>query len=401
MNIMRNHQKTLILIIVVFFWFAQYVYIPYQTPYLNLVHVSSNLIGTIVGAYGISQLVLRLPVGIMADISSNHKFFILIGTLCAGLASLFRIFLSPGIGFFIGNILSGIASATWISFMVLYMGYFSKGKQAIATSNIILANNLGMLLGFVTSTFLYDIVGMRMVCVYSFIAGMIGYTLSFFLNPTIPANGQKLTILDLLTVGKDKNLLVFSFLALIQQGVQMSSTMSFTNQIIKGLGANNTMVGLSSIIYMLSAVLFAKAASTRFIEKIATKHWIYSIFCCLGFYCFQVSHTSSIGTISLLQIIPGMATGILFSLVTSEAMQTIDPHKRSTAMGFFQAIYAIGMTVFPIISGILYQRISIQATYSFLALSCLIAVILSALYFHSAARKTKLPKMPLRNVKSI
>lgn len=392
MDKMSGKQTSLILIIVVFYWFAQYVYIPYQTPYLNLIHVSSNFIGAIVGAYGISQLLLRLPVGIAADINGNHKFFIIFGTFCAGISSLLRIFLPTGIGFFIGNLLSGTASATWISFMVLYMSYYSKTHQAIATSKIILANNLGMLLAFVTSTFLYDIVGMRWICFFSFTAGMIGCALSFFIHQMKPTKPQELTIMNLLKVGKDKNLLVFSILALIQQGVQMSSTMSFTNQIIKDLGANNTIVGLSSIIYMSSAVLFAKSASTNLIEKISKKHWISIIFYCLGIYCFLVSHTSSIGFICILQIIPGIATGILFSLLTSEAMQTIDPRKRSTAMGLFQAIYAIGMTIFPIISGILNERISIKATYSFLATSCLIAVFVSSTYFNSAARKIKQPQ---------
>lgn len=103
MKKMSNTQKkqaSLILWIVVCFWFAQYVYIPYQTTYLILANISSNLVGAIIGAYGISQLMLRLPAGILADLSSNHKLFILFGSLFAGGASLSRILLPDGIGFF-------------------------------------------------------------------------------------------------------------------------------------------------------------------------------------------------------------------------------------------------------------------------------------------------------------
>jgi hypothetical protein len=42
--------------VVILFWFAQYVYIPYQTTFLSLQSVSQNLIGTVIGAYGLSQL---------------------------------------------------------------------------------------------------------------------------------------------------------------------------------------------------------------------------------------------------------------------------------------------------------------------------------------------------------
>lgn len=62
-----NYQKNLLLIIVALFWFAQYVYVPFQTPYLSTMQVSSSMIGIIIGIYGFSQMVLRMPIGIMAD----------------------------------------------------------------------------------------------------------------------------------------------------------------------------------------------------------------------------------------------------------------------------------------------------------------------------------------------
>lgn len=377
MNSLQHKQPTLILLIVVFFWFAQYVYVPYQTTHLLLSHISSNIVGTIIGAYGISQLALRLPVGVLADLSSNHKLFIVLGTFLAGIASLFRIILPEEIGFLLGNILSGAASATWISFMILFMSYYSQEEQVTATSKIVLANNLGMLVGFVVSTLLYDQVGMTMICLFSLISGATGCLLSFFIKTTKPTQLPKLTILELLGVIKNKDLLLFSCLALVQQGVQMSTTMSFTNQLIKDLGASNIIVGSSSIIYMLSAVLFAKLASTNLLNLLPKQVWIYSSFSLLGIYCIFVSNTNSIAIICFLQIIPGMGTGILFSLLTSQALKTIDLHKRSTAMGFFQAVYALGMTLFPMISGFVNETISMRAAFLFLAGTCFFAIPIS------------------------
>ncbi|GLC90086.1 MFS transporter [Lysinibacillus piscis] len=381
-------QTSLVSVIVILFWLSQYIYVPHQTLYLNVVHVSSQFIGIIIGAYGISQLLLRLPMGIMADLSNNHKLFIILGTLCASMASLFRILSPNEVGFLVGNILSGAASSTWISFMILYMSYYSSAKQIVATSQIILANNIGILLGFVLSTFLYDLMGMRWLCAISLIAGLIGCILSFFIHSVERKQEPNMTILNLLTVFKNKELLIFSLLALIQQGIQMASTMSFTNQILENLGATTTIIGLSSIIYMLSAVFFARMTSTHMLGKMSKKNWIYSIFMCLSTYCVLVSHTSSITVICFLQLIPGIATGTLFSLLTSEAMRTIEPQKKSTAMGLFQAVYAIGMTVFPIISGVLYEQISIQAAYYFLACSGLVAIGLAFLYFKMKQAQT-------------
>ena len=90
-----NYQKNLLLVIVVLFWFAQYVYVPFQTPYLLTMQVSSSMIGIIIGIYGFSQMVLRMPIGIMADKNGRHKLFIILGVTASALASVFRIILEP------------------------------------------------------------------------------------------------------------------------------------------------------------------------------------------------------------------------------------------------------------------------------------------------------------------
>ena len=59
----ERRNRGVLLAIVVLFWFAQYVYVPFQTPYLTSLQVSAAFIGVIVGAYGVTQMTMRLPVG--------------------------------------------------------------------------------------------------------------------------------------------------------------------------------------------------------------------------------------------------------------------------------------------------------------------------------------------------
>ena len=47
---MGKRKETILLLTIVCFWFALYVYIPYQTPYLTTLGVSAGAIGTVVGA---------------------------------------------------------------------------------------------------------------------------------------------------------------------------------------------------------------------------------------------------------------------------------------------------------------------------------------------------------------
>lgn len=372
-------KSYLLLCIVFFFWYAQYVYIPYQTPYLATINLSTNFIGIIVSAYGISQLLLRLPIGLLASIKEKHKIFIVLGSFMAGLASVIRIIAPNGLGFLIGNIISGFASAMWISFMVLFLGFYPKSRKIYATSLIIMVNNLGILLAFLSSTLLFGYFGMRFICLLSCLSGLLAFILAVKLKYPEKIH-HDFNYHNLFKVLFDSKLLFFSLLALIQQGIQMATTMSFTNQILSELSASATMIGISSIIYMLSSVIFAKVGASRWITKLRIYTWITLSFLLLALYCFLIPKVSSSYMILLLQLIPGMGTGILFSFLTSEAISDIPSYARSAAMGLYQAIYALGMTIFPIMVGYISLEYSMSYAYFILAVTAILGVGLYWIY---------------------
>lgn len=386
MNYGSKKQQRLLFIIVVLFWFAQYVYIPFQTTYLTAKAVSEAYIGGILGAYGISQLVMRLPIGILADSVGRHKVFILTGTLAAGLASVIRINMPDGTGFFIANLLSGFASSMWISFMVMYTGFFPEKEQQKATSRIIMSNNMGILLGFISSTYLYKSFGMSFLCLLSTVCGLAAAVLALFIAEAprvFPSSDSPVKPLKVLL---NRRLILFAFLALIQQGIQMSTTMSFTTQILKDLGASTTLIGFSSILYMLSAVGFSFLASLKWFSKKGPALWIPAVFVLLAAYCIFIPNVTFIPLLLGLQILPGMATGILFSYITSEAMKGITPRVKSTAMGFYQAVYAIGMTLVPVFTGNMASLYSMKTAYFLLALPALAGSLISCYYYRAESK---------------
>ena len=378
---MRSAKKKsyLLLTIVFFFWYAQYIYIPYQTPYLAAISLSTQFIGIVISAYGISQLVLRLPVGLIANVKEKHKAFIIVGCFLAGFASVIRIIQPNGMGFLIGNIISGFASAMWISFMVLFLGFYPKSKRGYATSLIIMVNNLGIFLAFLTGMLFFDFCGMKFICLLSCLSGLIAFILATQLKYPEKIH-HHFQYHHLYKVFFNSKLLFFSLLALIQQGIQMSTTMSFTNQILSELGANSAMIGLSAIIYMLSSVLFAKLGASKWIDRLSVSVWIMLAFLLLALYCALVPIVASSYLILLLQIVPGMATGILFSLLTFKAMSDIPADVRSAAMGLFQAIYALGMTLFPVIVGYVSLQYSMTLAYFILAISAVLGAVLYCFY---------------------
>ena len=382
-------QKILLLVIVTAFWFSQYVYIPYQAAYLSALGAAPSFIGIAVGAYGFSQLILRMPVGLMADRRGRHKTFIMLGVLSSGAASLFRIFVPSAAGFLIGSLLSGFASAMWISFMVLFFTYFEKDRLQKASGMIVGANNFGILAGFVAGTLVYDRFGMKLLCILSAVAAIPAFFLSLAIKEPC-ADDTAPPVRELVRVCADRRLIVFSLLALIQQGVQISTSMSFTTRVAQSRGATGVQIGICSVIYILAAVVSSYFAATETARKRGAPFWIPVILGCLAAYCVLIPNLPTVEWIYFAQILSGLSTGVLFSFCTSEAIKNIPKEKSSTAMGFFQAVYAIGMTAFPILTGAVIGAFSIRA-----AFYCLAGVtalgLAGAVFFYRSAHTASAP----------
>ena len=76
----------------------------------------------------------------------------------------------------------------------------------------------------------------------------------------------------------------------------------------------------------------------------------------------------------------GLGCGICISTLTGFCTQTIDEDKRSAAMGFFQATYAFGMFIGPVILGVFVDRTGISggffAAAAFAAIGLALTLIL-------------------------
>ena len=73
----NKKQVVLLLVITTLLWFSQYTYIPNFSPYLLSLGASHKIAGIILGSYGFSQMILRIPLGIWADRIGKNKIFII------------------------------------------------------------------------------------------------------------------------------------------------------------------------------------------------------------------------------------------------------------------------------------------------------------------------------------
>ncbi|MBP2652251.1 MAG: arabinose efflux permease family protein [Firmicutes bacterium] len=370
-------KRMLLGTITVLFWFAQYVYIPFLTPYLLSLSMTATVVGMIVGAYGVTQLILRIPLGITIDIVKNHKIFIFIGVFLAGLSSIGILLLDSPLMLFVANALSGVASSTWISFTILYSSYYEKsqGTKAIGIINALM--NVGTLAAFLFGGALFEPFGIRALFILSFAFGIIGCILTLFIKPE-PAGKTNVTAASLIKVMKDTKLLIVSILGAFVWFLMFGTVYSFTTSAAKELGATGLQLGALYVLFSILMIIGSFFVGTKAAGKLGEKNNIALSFVLLAVYCGGVAFASGVSLFFPLQMLGGFGSGVLSSVLMSIAVRGIDSEKRSTAMGFYQSIYSLGITFGPIVMGILVDHTSKMVSFlsmAIISLACAIFVL--------------------------
>jgi MFS family permease len=86
---------------------------------------------------------------------------------------------------------------------------------------------------------------------------------------------------------------------------------------------------------------------------------------------------SRLSLLYVIQTINGIGVGLVFPLLMSLAIQPIPLEQQGTAMGFFQALYAVGMSSGPIISGFVADRLGLSSVFILSGILCLLAAFYS------------------------
>lgn len=81
-----------------------------------------------------------------------------------------------------------------------------------------------------------------------------------------------------------------------------------------------------------------------------------------------------------------MVTGVLLSYLTGEAVAEAPAEAKSTFMGFFQAVYSVGITGLPMLVGKVAGDVSMQAGYYVLAIGALICAAAAYIYYRRNGR---------------
>jgi MFS family permease len=351
----KEKRTAVFLPLVSFFWFSFYAYSPVFTEYVRGFS-TSQMAGTIIASYGFMQMLLRIPVGILSDRLKTRKLFITIGAALGGVAAIgLAFFPSPGMALLF-RALSGVAVSTWVPFSILFSSYFQKEHAARAMGIINAFNFGGQMVATLLGGYIADLMGsVKWAFFLSAGAAAVAAVLSLFIIDQDKSDfgSQKTSVREVLRVGKDKKLLLAALLSLLTQFAAFATIYGFTPTFAKAnIGVTSTQLGIMTTLVTLPAI-FSSALAAKFSRLVkGMNNSVAVTFLITAVYAVFVPYIKNLYLLYAAQFFFGFARGISTSVLMGYAIESIVPERRSTAMGFYQAIYGIGMTFGPQVVGL-------------------------------------------------
>ncbi|MCR2805100.1 MFS transporter [Paenibacillus soyae] len=349
-------RSGLFIAVTLLYWTSMYIYLPTLTPYLNAGGYSLSFIGIVLGSYGFTQMLVRFPLGVLSDRLGKRKPFILLGMAAACLSCL--LFLLPGgwVWPLAGRIVAGICASAWVAFTVLYASYFESGQIGRAMGRISVMTVSGQMIGMLLSGALSEGFGPRAPFLAGALCGAAGLLLAMLIRE--PAGGVArenggMSLAQVGTVVRNRTLLRVSLLSILAHGVLFITMFGFTPLKAEQLGAGGVELTLLVFAFMLPHALASFAGSHWLVPRFGSNvtiaiGFVVSACCTAGMIA-----APSLGILYATQALNGFAQGLHMPLLLGLAIRDVDSSSRATAMGLYQALYAVGMFSGPFLAGYL------------------------------------------------
>jgi predicted MFS family arabinose efflux permease len=376
-----SYYHLFFVVITFIYWFSLYIYVPIFVEYLDYLGGAYTLIGFIAGSYGIMQILLRFPLGIISDKMQIRKPFIIVG-LVTGVISCFGFALTESLSFaFASRVISGVTASMWVAFTVLYASYFRAEDTTKAMGNIQFVTVASQLISMGLSGYLVSEWGWKTPFWLGGILGCIGIVMSFWVKEVgNQTSNRKIEYKELRDVIKEPLVIKVALLSALANGVLFITMFGFTPTYALNIGATKESLIVLVFSFMIPHAV-APIITGRYLLNRFNK-WSILLVGFLGTFLFSavIPFITKLEILYVTQMLNGYAQGMTIPLLMGMAIQTIPLNKRATAMGLFQAIYAIGIFVGPFAAGAVSQNINFAAVFYLAGATGLIGLALSIIW---------------------
>jgi len=367
-------------------WFSIYSYQSNFTPYMESLKFSPTIIGLIIGSYGLTQMLLRIPFGILSDKLGTRKLFIIIGIIFTFLSALF-LFLSENVFVVLfARASAGIAASTWVSFMVLFSSYHDTEKTVKAVGTLDFFGSSGQLGGIICGSLLvsFTVWKDKSAFMLALIVGFISFILSFAIyedreklkkNNNVAGTLRATPLREILS---NKTLIIVSVIGAVSQLISFSTIFGFTPAYAKEVLNINALQNGILMVFSYMPNAFGALILGRFITgKFKEYNVILVGMLLLGTSTILIPFIKDYYLLVITQTIAGFGKGISFPLLMGLSIKKISENARGTAMGIFQAVYSFGMFFGPFITGFIKEQFELSAAFILIGSVCFVCSVVS------------------------
>ena len=332
-----------------FFWISLYLYVPILPLHAQGLGANLQMVGIVIASYAIGQILFRIPIGVGSDIIGRKPFAVLALVLSA-LGAIWLALSPDPWSLFAARTLTGVAAAGWVAISVLFASHYPAGNTTRAMAVIMSVNTLSL----VTATFVGGLIAEYLGNNSTFYgAAGIGFAGALLLltapEPRI-VSATRYSFSTLLGILKTPLLLRVSAIAITLQFVTFGVNFGFLPIHAENLGASKSEIG-----YITTAGLLAAVAGTA-VSAWVSNRWGPTIAVIVAAVATLISLvimtiTADLVTLGGLQTLNGFGRGMMNTVLISMALASAPVAVRATAMGSYQALYAIGMLLGPAASG--------------------------------------------------
>lgn len=373
-----KNRKLLFGIVTLLFWASMYTYSPILAAYVKSLGAGNGLAGLILGSYGFTQMVLRIPLGIASDRLRRRKLFVTFGLFFSFFSSVGLLVCRNLTLILIFRSLAGAAAATWVDFTVLYTSYFPMGESVRAIGHLNFYNNFGQTAALFLGGMAADRFGWSSAFTIGLVLAGVGILFSLFVAETPPAEEKAPTLRDFAQVASDRNLLAVSLLGVLSQSFTFATVFGFTPVYAQNaLHTGKLGMSVLTLCASLPGAFAGLAAGSRLAPRFGERRLVMAGFAVSGLFTVSIPFTHSFWLLVLTQMCAGVGRGFSFPLLMGLSIREIPAAHRSSAMGIFQSIYGLGMFLGPVAMGLLADAFSLNAGFILLGALCLCTVPLS------------------------
>ena len=367
-----RNQFALFMVSSFLFWTALYVYVPVLAPYARHLGGSMTVVGLIIASYGLMQLLFRIPLGVWSDRQGRRKPFLVAGLLLLA-GSGVGLALSPSPEWMIlARALGGLSACSWVIWSIMYAGYFDKDQTTRAMSHLAVNAALGQLVSTYGGGWIAEIYGWQAPFYVGAILSLLAVATLTPLPDTRTDRLNNLTTRRIGAIAKRGPLLVISGIAAISQFVNFVTIYGFTPVYATTIGAANVDQGTLILVGMTCLMISSYVGGSLLSYRIGSKSVIVVGFVVTAIGTGMIPFTESLPHLYLAQAIGGLGRGMMQPILMAVAVEAVPQSERGTAMGIFQAVYAVGMFGGPALGGVLGDLVGLSGVFLSTAALCLV-----------------------------